>query len=355
MTTLSFTDLGVRLLVSSRMRVYRHILLQMAILCITFNIFWDVPDHFIFTTYRFWTWLGYNLSINLMLYANIYVLAPHFLIKNKLSGYLLSVTLLTLSLFLIMVALPSYFREPASSYHQVTHTFVIINILSGILTVGLLTAGISTLLLYRYWLNNTIRADELESNTLQAELKFLKNQINPHFLFNMLNNANVLIRKNPTEATQVLFKLQDLLRYQFNSSNLEKVNISSEIEFMNDFLNLEKIRRDDFNFTILQEDIPPTLQIPPLLFIPFVENAVKHNNDSDNSSYVNLTFKATPNQIDFHCENSKPLIPNASVSTGGLGMKNIQRRLELLFPNKYILQIEENDRTYNIHLHIILN
>ena len=92
--------------------------------------------------------------------------------------------------------------------------------------------------LFMHWLRYNLRIDELESMTLQSELKFLKNQINPHFHFNMLNNANVLIKRNPEEASKVLFKLEDLLRYQINDSSRERVSLASDIRFLNDYLNL---------------------------------------------------------------------------------------------------------------------
>lgn len=96
------------------------------------------------------------------------------------------------------------------------------------------------ILLLRHWMLYNQRVDEIQSTTLHSELRFLKNQINPHFLFNMLNNANVLIRKNPAEASKVLFKLEDLLRYQMNDNFREHVPLRSDIHFLNDYLNLER-------------------------------------------------------------------------------------------------------------------
>lgn len=106
--------------------------------------------------------------------------------------------------------------------------------------MGFVTAGSAAISLFTHWLRYNLRIDKLESTTLQSELKFLKNQINPHFLFNMLNNANVLIKRNPEEASKVLFKLEDLLRYQINDSSRERVSLASDIRFLNDYLNLEK-------------------------------------------------------------------------------------------------------------------
>ena len=148
----------------------------------------------------------------------------------------------------------------------------------------------------------------------------------------MLNNANVLIKRNPEEASKVLFKLEDLLRYQINDSSRERVSLASDIRFLNDYLNLEKIRRDNFQFTLRQEGEVDSIWIQPLLFIPFVENAVKHSFDSEHSSYVHVFFKVDAHRLDFRCENSKPAVAVQQGKVGGIGLANIQRRLGLLYP-----------------------
>ena len=200
---------------------------------------------------------------------------------------------------------------------------------------------------------SSMRIDKLESTTLQSELKFLKNQINPHFLFNMLNNANVLIKRNPEEASKVLFKLEDLLRYQINDSSRERGFLASDIRFLNDYLNLEKIRRDHFQFTVEQEGDIDSIWIQPLLFIPFVENAVKHSFDSEHPSSVHLSFKVEENRLEFRCENSTPAVA-VSNKVGGIGLANIQRRLGLLYPDRYELEQIENENRYIVILCITL-
>jgi len=151
----------------------------------------------------------------------------------------------------------------------------------------------------------------------------------------MLNNANVLTKKDPNKASEVLMKLSDLLRYQLYDSARDKVLLTSDIRFIEDFLNLEKVRRDNFDFLISKEGDLSGVQIPPLLFISFVENAVKHNNDTEKLSFVNLFFNVSNNELSFKCINSKPKIKAIKNVTGGLGLKNIKRRLELLYPSTH--------------------
>lgn len=340
-------------LLSPKYRIIRHLLLQLMIILITMNVFWDVPDEMITTYDRFIAWFFYYLAICVILYLNIYVLAPRLLMKNRLLPYLMFVILSIIGVIVVIGILQMLVDGDSSTPPQEVHIGqVIFGIISSLLAIGLLVAGSSALLLFKSWIENNQRKNELESNTLQSELKHLKEQINPHFLFNMLNNANVLVKKRPEEASQVLFKLEDLLRYQINDSAKDKVQLSSEIHFLNDFLNLEKVRRDKFYYTISKEGDINHVELPPLLFIPFVENAVKHNPDSENESYVHLSFKVHNQKLIFTCVNSKPSILPDKKEVGGLGLKNIRRRLELLFADHYQLDINEDETTYNIMLEL---
>lgn len=345
-------------LLDARFRIYRHVVLQVVVILITINLFWDVPDTFIVTQNRFLMWIGYYAVTNIMIYVNAYILVPQFLLKNKFLLYILF--LLLVIFFSLSVIMISWVQEPSTATHDTAnsenihiHT-IIIGSISSVIGIGLLISGISGLQLFRHWINHSEHISKLESANLETELQFLKNQINPHFLFNMLNNANMLIRKNPDEASQVLLKLEDLLRYQIDDSSKEKVLLNADIHFLNDFLNLEKVRRDNFDFIISKEGAINQVWIPPLLFIPFVENAVKHNFDSENGSYVHLYFKVWNDKLDFRCENSRPSTALPKRDVGGLGLKNIKRRLELLYPDRYILEIIDEEKKFIINLHLDL-
>ena len=343
-------------LLSPRFRIYRHVLLQSLIIAMTINISLDGEAKFSQDVTTFISWFSYYLLMNSVIYFNLYVLTPRYLEKEKYQkfmwgvGGLIVFTLLGISI--LQAALYDFkgIKELNSAY------LIGLNLTSSALSLGLMIVGTSTLLLLRQWIIHSQRIDELESTTLQSELKHLKRQINPHFLFNMLNNANVLLKKDPEEASRLLFKLEDLLRYQINDSSKDAVSLSSDIRFLNDFLNLEKIRRDKFEYIISKEGDINKVVMPPLLFIPFVENAVKHNPDSENESYVHLSFKVWHNELTFQCENSKPTgqQEDSIVKTGGLGLKNIKRRLELLYPNRYSLEVEENEMSYKVNLHLTL-
>ena len=343
-------------LLSPQKRVYRHLLLQLIVFFITINVFWDKPDELIITPPRIRSWIGYFLMIDMLIYVNAYVLVPRFLLKGRFLRYLLSSTTLILLCIIILGTLQTLFEDTRFESIPPSPSVMWLNIISSTVSCGLLVAASSALVIFKHWISNNQRIDELEAATLQSELKFLKSQINPHFLFNMLNNVYVLIKKGRDEAAEVLFKLEDLLRYQLNDSSQEKIQLNSDIHFMNDFLNLEKIRRDNFNYIISKEGDINKVWLPPLLFIPFVENAVKHNTDSENASFVHLSFIVQDNRLLFRCENSIPL-PEEEVKEpriGGLGLKNIKRRLELVYPGRHSLEIIEMKQSYTVNLQLEL-
>ena len=339
-------------LLSPHYRTCRHLLLQIIVLLMTINVFWYEPLQSVSFWRRFGGFLAYFVSINTVIYMNLYILVPCFLLKNRLGHYVLAAVLTNLVVIVFLSVTQGLLFEVILPGKDPGRFATFINTFSGILTIGFVTAGSAAISLFTHWLRYNLRIDELESTTLQSELTFLKNQINPHFLFNMLNNANILVKDAPDEASQILEKLDNLLRYQLNDSTRREVFLTADIQFLTSFLELEKVRRDHFEYTIFQEGNMENICIPPLLFIPFVENAVKHNLDSDNLSYVHLYFSVHNKQLTFRCENSKPRVPVKR--EGGIGLANVKRRLDLLYESRYTLQIEDKETTYNVNLHLNL-
>ncbi|OKZ06145.1 MAG: histidine kinase [Bacteroides oleiciplenus] len=341
-------------LLAPQYRVARHLFLQFVVFLITVNILWNEPMRPLALPQRLVGWAIYFFSIDAVFYINLYWLFPRFLLKNRLLTYAFGVILVSLIIIVAVAVFQILTVEVTTTAVHSQLIPILINAISGVLAMGFTIAGMSAILLLRHWILYNQRVDELQSATLHSELRFLKNQINPHFLFNMLNNANVLIRKNPVEASQVLFKLEDLLRYQMNDNFREHVPLRSDIRFLNDYLNLEKIRRDHFDYSITEEGEIDAIQLPALLFIPFVENAVKHNFDSEHPSYVHLFFKIDNDRLEFRCENSKPAVAIAKSRVGGIGLTNIRRRLELLYPGRYLLEVAETENQYTVTLKLNL-
>ncbi|MDR2917694.1 MAG: histidine kinase [Tannerella sp.] len=339
-------------LTDDKYRIYRHLVLQAVILTITISIFFDAPDKLNTSLNRFYGWITYYLFLNMLVYFNAYVLFPRFLAKNRLFAYVISVVLFTVFALFVMVILQELFYDIAVTQQEPSGIAIFLSIASSMLAIFLFLGGVSALLLFKRWMISNRHISDLRLTTFRSELSFLKSQINPHFLFNMINNANILVDEEPKTASRILVKLDDMLQYQFNDSTKDQVSLNADIAFLSDFLELEKVRRDYFEYTVTVEGNIENIEVPPLLFIPFVENAVKHNLDSK-MSFVYLRFKAENKQLLFECKNSKPLKP-AKRDAGGIGLTNIKRRLNLLFENNHVLKISETESVYTVCLQLNL-
>jgi sensor histidine kinase YesM len=291
----------------------------------------------------------------LILYCNMYVLMPRILFREKYTSYVLSVLAFIVGLcfffiYLDQVLLRPYRIKPS----ELDQKNGFREILALCFIIGIFIAASTAVKLFQRWIIDSQRINELEKTTLKSELTHLKSQINPHFLFNMLNNANVLVKTDADKASQVLMRLSDLLRYQLYDSARNTVLLTSEIHFLTDFLNLEKVRRDHFGFLVLKEGDISGVQIPPFLFITFVENAVKHSADTEKASGIEISFKILHNKLRFTCVNTKAAEHPPATFKGGIGLTNVKRRLELLFQGKYELSIQDKADSYKVALVLYL-
>ncbi|MDR1678546.1 MAG: histidine kinase [Prevotellaceae bacterium] len=283
-------------------------------------------------------------------YFNIYVLMPKLIMQGRVRAYLAAV--MASVLVVVMPIQIHYFQE--TSVNGTSVWILALYTISYIIIISFPIIGINAIVLFQYWVRNQQHIAELETTTVLSELELLQNQVNPHFLFNMLNNIIVLTKKNPAQASDILHKLNDMLKYQFHSSAGQSIRLGDDIRFLTDYLNLEKLRRDNFEFSIYADSGVEEISLPSLLFIPFVENAVKHNNDNRILSFVQIRFTFENDKLRFVCVNSKPMRPIHNDEVGGLGLPNIRRRLDLLYGNSYHLEITENEICYTVQLDIDL-
>jgi Putative regulator of cell autolysis len=290
-----------------------------------------------------------------IIYLNMYVLVPKILFRERTVLYLLTITGIALGTYFFFIVVVYSILRPYELVHiPLSISDMLVNLLR---FCFLFTAffGPSTFFkLLQQWIKDTNRIHELEKATIESELEQLKKQVNPHFLFNTLNNVNVLTQTDPKKASQVLTRLSDLIRYQLYDSAKEQIFLNTDIHFLTDYLNLEKIRRDNFEFTISTKGEISNQLISPLLFIPFVENAVKYSLDSETKSYIYLSFEIEKNILYFVCINSKPTKRIVPRKESGLGLNNVRRRLELLYDEKFSLDVKEDDSTYQVNLCLIL-
>lgn len=340
-------------LFDNKYRLYRHLLMQLIILLIVIGNFFDAPDKLNLSADRLYSGIAYFLFLDILVYMNAYVLFPLFFAKNKVTLYIISILIFTVFMLYVMMVIQNLFYDIAViRQEEPSAVAIFLSITSSLMGVLLFLGGVTTFLLFRQWMVNDMRIHDLKTATSQSELTFLKSQINPHFLFNMLNNANILVEDDPDMASHILLKLDELLSYQLNDSLQDKVLLDADIRFLSNYLELEKTRRDNFEYNIRKEGDMENIQVAPLLFIPFVENAVKHNGNDGGSSYVRLTFLLQEDKLTFTCRNSVSANPRPKKEKGGLGLTNIRRRLDLLFGNEYLLEQTKTDKEYTVNLQI---
>lgn len=200
------------------------------------------------------------------------------------------------------------------------------------------------------------RQKELEKEKLNSELVFLKNQMSPHFFFNTLNNIYSLVEINKEDAQESILKLSKLMRYLLYETESGMVKLCQEIDFMQHYIDLMKLRLSDkVEVSASFPDGNINQQVPPLLFISFIENAFKHGISYRNKSFIRISMKTEQNKISFICENSiGNTSENLNKNHSGIGLQNVQKRLDLLFPEKHYLTIKNNEEKYFVSLTILL-
>jgi two-component system, LytTR family, sensor kinase len=287
------------------------------------------------------------------IYLNIFYFIPKFLIHQQYITYLICLVIILILDFSIFTWLSFLIIKAPND--AVSQSFTISQLLTPVkivesLTLSTIFIGATTgLLLFKEWMLRERKLKEMESVNLRNELAQLKNQMNPHFLFNTLNNINTLIDINPKKASAVVLGLSEVLRYNLYEVNYDKVLLKKDVEMYAQLLELEKIRRDNFEFTIEIDDQVSSILIYPQLFINFIENAIKHSSDYKERSFVNIRFELHEGKLLFSCLNSKANYP-VERNAGGIGLKNITRRLELLYNDTHSLTILDEETQFKVTL-----
>jgi two-component system LytT family sensor kinase len=200
------------------------------------------------------------------------------------------------------------------------------------------------------WYNDIKLKESLLKRNFEMELNLVKMQINPHFLFNTLNNIDVLIEKDPVKASDYFKKLSHILRFMLYETKTEKIPLSKELTYIERYLELQQLRISNpafVNFKIAGH--PDKIMAEPMLFIPFIENAFKHAVNKKEVNGICIYFRCTTNEIDFVCENSFDKLAEKEPD-GGLGNDLIEKRLKLLYPGRHVLKITTEEDRYRVHL-----
>ena len=227
------------------------------------------------------------------------------------------------------------------------------------LMIFFFTGASTAIKIIKNWFQQQQVSQALERSSMQSELKFLKSQINPHFLFNTLNNLYALTLKKSDNAPEIVIKLSEMMRYMLYECNERRVPLSKEIKYIQNYLDLEKLRQGDrIDISFDWKGHVGDQKIAPLMFIPFLENSFKHGaNSGIEQGHVHINMLVEDDSLEFEITNSKPPpVPNPGVrKVGGIGLMNVERRLNLIYPNSYDLNIENKPNEYSVKLHLYLD
>lgn len=196
---------------------------------------------------------------------------------------------------------------------------------------------------------------QIEKHALELQLQYLKYQVNPHFLMNTLNNIHALVDIDPERAKASIVELSKLMRYVLYEGNNRLTPLSREVQFLRNYVQLMSMRyTGNVRISLDVPEILPDSMLPPLLLVIFVENAFKHGISYRTKSFVEISLKPQADRLLFKCRNSRQQKPQDENMKGGVGLSNVRRRLDLLFPGNYTLDIKEQEDTYTVHLDIPL-
>ena len=290
----------------------------------------------------------FHIPLVSIIYLNLQVLIPYFLEKGKYFFYgLLVISSIFLGSFFYIILFDNWIDLIFSGYYFIAYYgffdislyFVIYLLLSSLFRLA------------RGW----FRLQEIENEKTVAELKALKSQINPHFLFNSLNSIYSLARKKSDIVPEKIIQLSDLMRHIIYDSETELVPLEKDIEMIRNYIELQNLRT--FENAKIKLNIAGEIKnkrIAPLLFLPFVENSFKHGlkGGADNA-FVHIKIETTAKVLNFEIENNLGISSQVNEKKyAGIGIENINKRLQLIYPNQHLLKITKNSHTFKVHLQV---
>ncbi len=302
--------------------------------------------------------LGFNLLQTLLLcvvvYFNNLYLLPKLFEKKQYAAYFSAVALWILLTAKAVEAFfdhflsahPDYFSSSGQNLSDMPYV-------AALFLVGLFMFGFTMAKFANDYFLREEAVKQMEKKQVESELNFLKSQINPHFLFNTLNSIYALALKKSDDTADVVLRLSDLLRYILYECNADRIPLTKEIETIKNYVELEKIRTrstDRIRFSVSGN--PDGISVAPLIWISFVENAFKHGMGSlAKEGFVNIEMEISDEQVVFKCLNNfAGSNPETRRKEGGIGMENLKKRLDLIYPGRHRLKIEKKNDTFYVEL-----
>lgn len=303
------------------------------------NLHFDIPKTIFYLNY-----VLASMFIN-------YVLLPKFLYRKNYLQFILWSTLTITAVIFIEEGIIEQIFYPETRGKRFSSVFN--NLISALPSITILVG-------FKFAYDAIRQQRELEvlqSAVKESELQFLKTQINPHFLFNNLNNLYSYALEQSSKTPEIILELSGVLRYMLYECQEATVPLHKEIEQLENFINLSKLQLEERGqVTFRAQDVQHGFRIAPLILSVFIENAFKHSasSQSDNIEIdVRLNWKSE-NEIIFTCENSYSEVSNTQDLSKGIGLANVQKRLELLYPDKHELKIDQTSTRYKVELHLEL-
>jgi two-component system LytT family sensor kinase len=296
-------------------------------------------------------WLVNVLNGMVSFFTFYFLLVPRFLAKKKFLPFfgwgmvviIVAAIIPTLLILFLSQGAPDFItaniqRELAQNSFLVFSVFALLNGIMATIIKGFFA-----------WYNEIHEKTELEKKNLQMELSLLKTHLNPHFLFNTLNNIDILIETDPKAASSYLQKLSDILRFVVYETSQEKIPLTKELAYIKKYVELQQIRTSNKQYVnLIISGEPGQLMIGPMLFIPFIENAFKHASNKKMNGAVTLEISIHDKQINFNCTNMYDKSRSSVEEHSGLGIALIRQRLDLLYKNHYALEINQTENTFSV-------
>ena len=291
-------------------------------------------------------------------YFTVYYLLHSFLFKRKYWQFII-LFLISATIFIILqrvllyyISYPYFYPDYQATVGSFWHINPFYSFFNIYTVVGLFTS----IKLLKYWYENQRVKTELENKNKTSELALLRTQLNPHFLFNTLNNIDSLILTNPDKASDAIIKLSDIMRFMLYDTSTDIVPLEKEINYLKSYISLQQIRLKDPGFVKVEiSGNCAGRSIAPMLFIPFVENAFKHGQKNVNAPGIKIKLECLKDSINFevvnHVDGSNEMNKD---DTAGIGLANTKRRLELLYPDRHEFTIKKENGYYTSRLIIKL-
>lgn len=337
--------------------VILHILCWFIVILIILSTFYNKFNYFPVDDFFY-----YRLFLNIVIfYLNYSILVPRLLLNKKIGVYaFVSLAFIAFFIFVYQNILPSIpIMSGFDNQHELLNLengrnvikskkLFFLGFIQGIVIFLLFAISLSIKLSIEWYKNEKIK-NLIKTQKINAELSFLKMQLNPHFLFNTLNSIYSLANKKSDDTTEAIITLSELMRYMIYETNKEFVTLQNEIDYIKNFISLQNLRLKDSSGVRFNVRGKLDYNIEPLLLISFIENAFKYGTDYTGKTNINIEIKVEDDILSLKASNYISLKEKNNLSSG-VGIENIKNRLNILYPNSHTLTIEESDKLFKVEL-----